>query len=99
MSKQMKHVKRPEGPFCQSCGMPMENIDCFGTDADKEKNNDYCCHCFQNGEFVDQNITMEEMIDLSASIMAEKTKIPETNAKDICGSFVPTLKRWKRKDE
>lgn len=30
------------GPFCQSCGMPMV------------KPEDYCNHCFQNGEFTEQ---------------------------------------------
>ena len=92
----VKYRKQPEGPFCQSCGMPMMSADCFGTDADKAKNNDYCCHCFQNGEFVDPRMTLEEMIDLSASIMAEKTKMSEIDAKKICLPFIPTLKRWNK---
>jgi hypothetical protein len=89
--------KQQEGPFCQSCGMPMGSPECFGTDVDKAKNDDYCCHCFQNGEFVDKHMTMEEIIDLSASIMAEKTKISETKAKEICWSFIPKLKRWNKR--
>jgi len=98
MNKQnTKNVRQPEGPFCQSCGMPMESPDCFGTNVDKAKNNEYCCHCFQNGEFVDTNMTMEEMIDLSASIMAEKTEMPEAKTKEICWSFIPKLKRWNKK--
>lgn len=97
MNKQdIKNIKQPEGPFCQSCGMPMGNIDCFGTNADKKKSNDYCCHCFQNGDFVDPRMTMEEMIDLSASIMSEKTKMPEIKTKEICWSFIPKLKRWSK---
>jgi hypothetical protein len=92
----VEYSKQPEGPFCQSCGMPMATPDCFGTDANKTKNNDFCCHCLQNGEFVDSKMTMEEMIDLSASIMAEKTKIPEAKAKEICWSFIPKLKRWNK---
>lgn len=86
--------EQSEGPFCQSCGMTMGNIDCFGTNADNAKNDDYCVHCLQNGEFVDKHMTMEEMIDLSASIMAEKTKMSEAKAKEICWSFIPKLKRW-----
>lgn len=92
-----ERMEQPKGPFCQSCGMPMASPDCFGTNADKAKNDDYCCHCFLNGEFVDPRMTMEEMIDLSASIMAEKTKMPEAKAKEICKSFIPTLKRWNKK--
>jgi hypothetical protein len=97
MNKQdTKNVKQSEGPFCQSCGMPMGNIDCFGTNADNAKNDDFCVHCFQNGEFIDKRMTMEEMIDLSASIMAEKTKMSEAKAKEICWSFIPKLKRWNK---
>ena len=70
--------------------------DCFGTNADKAKTEEYCCHCLQNGEFTDQKITLEEMIDLSASIMAEKTKMSEADTKKICQSFIPTLKRWNK---
>lgn len=92
----IKHSRQPEGPFCQSCGMPMGTPDCFGTNADRAKTDEYCCHCFQNGEFVDPKITMEEMIDLSASIMAEKAKISEYEAKEICRSFIPTLIRWQK---
>lgn len=25
--------EQPKGPFCQSCGMPMENEEVFGTNA------------------------------------------------------------------
>jgi hypothetical protein len=95
--KNAEHKEQPEGPFCQSCGMPMGLLECFGTNADEAINEDYCVHCFQNGEFVDSKMTMEEMIDLSASIMAEKTKTPEAKAKEICWSFIPKLKRWNTK--
>lgn len=90
----VKSGRQPEGPFCQSCNMPMESDDCFGTNVDNARNDDYCIHCFQNGVFIDSKMTMEEMIDLSASIMAEKMKIPEVEAKKICWSSIPKLKRW-----
>ena len=85
-----------KGPFCQSCGMPMNVPDCFGTNADGAQNNDYCCHCFYNGEFTNHNITLDEMIDLVVSINVEKVKIPEKKARQISESFIPTLKRWKK---
>mgnify|MGYP003393846552 FL=1 len=89
-------MEQPKGPFCQSCGMPMEGIDCFGTDVDGKKNDDYCCHCYYNGEFTNPNITLEEMIDLVASIMVDKVKMQEKQAIQISQSFIPTLKRWKK---
>ncbi len=87
----------PKGPFCQSCSMPMDRPDCFGTNVDGTQNNDYCCHCFYNGEFTNPNITLEEMIDLVVSIMVEKVKMSEKQARQISESFIPTLKRWRNK--
>lgn len=89
-------IDSKKGPLCQSCGMPMENPDCFGTNVDRTQNNDYCCHCFYNGEFTDPSITMEEMIDLMTSIMVDKAKMPEEPAKQISESLIPTLKRWNK---
>jgi hypothetical protein len=88
-------MEQPKGPFCQSCGMPMDNPDCFGTDERGLKVNDYCVHCFENGKFTNSNITKEEMIDLIIEIMIEKTKMSEEQARQISESFIPTLKRWR----
>lgn len=85
-----------KGPFCQSCSMPMDNPDCFGTEEIGLRNNDYCIHCYENGKFTDPNITMEEMIDLVIDIMVEKTKMPKGEAEQIARSFIPTLKRWNK---
>jgi AraC family transcriptional regulator len=52
---------KPEGPFCQSCAMPLENPSQFGTDANGVRVNDYCHYCFKNGKFTDQHITMKQM--------------------------------------
>jgi hypothetical protein len=35
----------PSGPVCQSCGMPMEKSEDFGTNAGGGKNKDYCHEC------------------------------------------------------
>jgi hypothetical protein len=52
-----------EVQICQSCGMPMEKPEDFGTNADGSNNKDYCCFCFQNGDFTSPDLTMEQMID------------------------------------
>lgn len=88
-------MEQPKGPFCQSCSMPMDNPECFGTDERGLMINDYCVHCFENGKFIDPNITMEEMIDLVIEIMIEKTKMSEDQAEQTARSFIPTLKRWR----
>jgi len=89
--------KQPKGPFCQSCGMPLKTQEDFGTNADGSKNKEYCHFCFQNGEFTDPNITMEQMIDKVAGIMAQMQKMPENQAREIAKNFLPKLKRWQNK--
>lgn len=86
--------EQPKGPFCQSCGMPMENEEVFGTNSDGSKNQEYCHYCFQNGEFTNTDITMKEMIDIVAGFMAKEMKMPENKAKEIAKNFIPQLKRW-----
>jgi len=89
--------KMPKEPFCQSCGMPMEIPEDFGTNADQSKNKDYCGFCFRNGRFIDPNITMEQMIDKVADILATNMKMPEAKAKGIADAVIPKLKRWQNK--
>ena len=33
--------------FCQSCGMPLQAEDQWGTNADGSLNEEYCCYCYQ----------------------------------------------------
>ena len=89
------NMQQPQGPFCQSCGMPMVNPEDFGTNTDGSKNDEYCRYCFQNGQFTDPNITLEQMIDKLAS-MASKMNMTEDQARNMANSFLPQLKRWKK---
>ena len=84
----------PKGPFCQSCGMPMEKPDDFGSNADGLKINDYCHFCFENGAFTAPDITLEQMIERVAGIMVTKMNMPEAQAKAMANQFIPKLKRW-----
>ncbi len=81
------------GPFCQSCGMPMEKSEDFGTDDKRFRINDYCHYCYQNGKFT-EDISKEEMIDKVSKIMAEKNIMPEEEAKEMMGKCIPKIKRW-----
>ena len=84
--------------YCQSCGMPLQNEEVIGTNQDGSKNNDYCIYCFKDGNFT-QNVSMEEMIDISLYHMKEMFKNdPSFNEQEALGkmkSFFPGLKRWK----
>lgn len=80
--------------ICQSCGMPMQREENFGTNQDGSKNLEYCQFCFQNGKFVDEGITMEQKIIKNIEI-AKKMGMPEEKSKELANSTIPKLKRWK----
>ena len=84
----------PQGPFCQSCGMPMTKAEDFGTNADGSKNEEYCTHCFQQGAFTKPDMTLEQAIELQVS-MADKMGMTPDQARQMAASVLPTLKRWK----
>jgi hypothetical protein len=85
---------QPERSFCQSCAMPMEKPDDFGSNSDGSKNEEYCCYCYKNGKFTEPDITMAQMITKCESIMKQmhisEVQIEQTKA------FIPMLKRWKK---
>ena len=86
-----------KGPFCQSCGMPLQKPEDFGTAANGFRVNDYCHFCFQNGAFTEPHINMQDMIDKCISIMARQGIMPEQQAKALMTDVIPRLKRWQTK--
>jgi hypothetical protein len=83
----------PKGPFCQSCAMPMEKPEDFGTNVDGSKNNEYCHFCFEKGKFTDPNITKEQMIEKAGGIM-KQMKMPDSQIEQV-KTFISMLKRWR----
>lgn len=85
--------------FCQSCGMPLQAPEHFGTNKDDSANHEYCCYCYKNGVFT-QDCTMDEMIEISLRHMKELFKDnPDFGKKEALNkmqSFFPQLKRWKK---
>ena len=90
-------MQRSAGPFCQSCAMPMEAAEKFGTNVDGSRNADYCVHCFQAGRFTAPDATLEGMIAFCAGIMAKEMGISEDEAKAQLSQSMPKLKRWREK--
>lgn len=86
--------------YCQSCGMPMQTADLFGTNADGSLNQDYCCYCYKAGEFL-QDCTMDEMINHCIKYLDEfngagGAKLSKEEAIAQMRKYFPTLKRWKK---
>lgn len=83
------------GPFCQSCGMPLDKPEDFGTDVVGYRVNDYCHLCYAKGAFTTPNISMEEMIDLCVDAMVRRGVMPQPKARALMREVLPKLKRWR----
>ena len=78
--------------ICQSCTMPIDNLEDRGTEKDGAKNNLFCKYCYDDGAFTDPEMTLEQMkIHVIAEM--EKLKLPE-NTIHYALNLLPHLKRW-----
>ena len=84
--------------MCQSCGMPMQKTEDFGTNVDGTKNGEYCHFCFKDGGFTDEGITMEQKIDKLVNIAVSQMNMPEAKARAQATEIIPTLKRWRKEN-
>lgn len=81
---------------CQSCGKSISvALEDFGTNEDGTSSMEYCFFCFQNGEFMNPDQTLAEMIQSSVDNMKEELGIPTGQAKEVAKKLIPTLGRWK----
>lgn len=84
---------KPKGPFCQSCGMPLsKDAEGGGSEADGSRSAEYCSHCYRGGQFVQPELTVDEMVELVRSKLKEM-HMPGFLAKSITKD-IPALKRW-----
>ena len=93
----MSEIKPQDKPRCQSCGMPVSaEFKNFGSQADGTAKIDYCYLCFKDGDFVNPEQTLEEMIVSSIENMSGEIGMPLAQAEALATSFIPTLKRWQK---
>jgi hypothetical protein len=89
-------MEMPTGPFCQSCGMPMQKDEDFGTEADGAKSERYCAYCYQNGQFTSSGMTMGEMAEFTAQRWSETDpNMTYEQALEHMKGVLPQLERWK----
>ncbi len=79
---------------CQSCGRVL-NVDVFGSNASGSMNFEYCKHCFQKGGFVNPDITLPQMVELTAEHLAHEMDVDTPEALVFASQLLPTLKRWR----
>jgi len=78
---------------CQSCYMPMDAPDKFGTETDGSASNDYCCYCYSNGDFTTKQ-TLAEAVEGNLQFWKGEEESDDIARERIMAVF-PTLKRWK----
>jgi len=90
-------MERTQGQNCQSCGYPLQKEEDKGTNADGTRNEEYCSMCFNDGKFIQSDITMEGMIELAAKGLSEfDPNMSYGQAKEYVSKVIPQLKRWKK---
>ena len=89
------NMKTSEKNICQSCGMPMKNMIDFGTDRDGSINTEYCHYCYEEGEFTDKEISLEEKMAKNINI-AIKMGMSKVAASNLASNTLPALRRWRK---
>ena len=90
----MLRLPSDQGPFCQSCGMPLVHRYDFGTAKDGTRINDYCHHCFDRGRFTEPSLTAEQMLEQSVAFLTRQTLMTKDEARALASTAIPQLKRW-----
>jgi len=85
-----------EVQICQSCGMPMESPEDFGNDEDGGRNNDYCCHCWEDGKFT-ADVSFDEFVEIQVGIAVQNLGLDESEAREVALTALPELKRWQQR--
>ena len=79
--------------FCQSCTMPIDNVADRGTEKDGSKSNEYCKYCYQNGAFINPDMSFDEMKSLVITQMKNMNLPPDIIQNSV--RSLPNLKRWR----
>jgi len=79
--------------YCQSCSMPLDRAELAGTEKDGSPSKEYCKFCYQNGAFVNPDMSLAEMKALVKDKM-EEMKI-DSGITQMALHMLPNLKRWK----
>lgn len=87
----------PEGQVvtCQSCGMPMSKESEFGTEAGGAKSAEYCRNCYSEGQFIEPDLDLGEMVQRVAAILEVHMGMPAPQAEMMSETLLVRLKRWR----
>lgn len=80
--------------ICQSCTMPLDNVNNRGTEKDGIKSTEYCKYCYQHGSFVKPEMTFDEM--KGKAITQMRTMHIHENVIHQTLDRLSRLKRWNK---
>lgn len=73
--------------------MPLDNTGLLGSEKDGSVSHEYCKYCYQNGAFVNPEMTLKEMTSLVITEMERRNIEPKII--NMAVSSLPNLKRWR----
>ncbi len=81
--------------FCQSCAMPLDESN-KGKEKDGSSSFIYCNLCYDKGNFINENITYEEMLELGIKGIESSNgnKIKKIIMKKSYPFLLKKCKRW-----
>jgi len=62
--------------------MPLTGKKIKVTDSDGSRNDEYCSYCFEDGVFIDQDLTLEDQTNELVAMAVTKMNMPSEEAKD-----------------
>jgi len=74
--------------------MPIDNLADRGTEKDGSLSSEYCKYCYQHGELINPEMTLDEMKTLIITQM-KKMHLPESIIQNSVDAL-PNLKRWRK---
>ena len=74
--------------------MPLSSAELLGTEKDGSPKKYFCKYCYENGQFKNPDITLDEMKSQVKSKM-EEMKI-DTDTINMTVDTLPNLKRWRK---
>ena len=78
--------------ICQSCGMPLDRKEIFGTEKDGPRSEKFCKYCYEDGAFTRPEMTLDEMKERVKTYLME-IDMPEDFISQALKEL-PALERW-----
>ena len=79
---------------CQSCAIPLDGPEDYGTNSDGSPSGEFCVHCYQNGGYTAPEMTFDRMADFLRDFMIREHDLDRDFADSAARMSVTGLKRW-----